>query len=261
VLNLGTFDGDATVHLGRRDTGVAPWPFIAPGQRVWLRAFGKRADGAEWSKTLLSAHTFTSTEAVSGCSVSLDRATLEDTQDGSEIRIEAKLSFVGNPDEAKAMVFLSVVYRLSHLSSVTVTFDGMPNGFLEVGRTLTTPDGRMEFVLLHGGAKVEDFGGGAPYFMEQYLRLDNAAPSTVSLVPSESFREVRMAVAPHPLTTLTVTFFDKLDMFIDSATKMYDGNTASWFQYRSNEKRIYRMEVTVAGTRAMSLIDNITLSS
>ncbi|WP_037007041.1 hypothetical protein [Pseudomonas asplenii] len=96
LLDLNTFNGDATVEVGK-------WPHIQVGQRVWLQVEGTRSDGTAYSFTLWKAEEVTSiADVIDG---KLPRSGLDSLRDLSGLTLTFKVSFDGSADEATAQAF------------------------------------------------------------------------------------------------------------------------------------------------------------
>lgn len=98
VLNLSSFTGNPLVT-------VAPWPQIAVGQKVWLRCYGMLAAGGVDTIVIWAGAGVSAEEVVAGLSVGIPRARLEALENGSELRVELKVTFDGSGDEAQAVIF------------------------------------------------------------------------------------------------------------------------------------------------------------
>jgi hypothetical protein len=256
ILDLTQFVGDATVTLGNRESGVAAWPLIARGQRVWLRATGKRSDGSNWTQALLSGHAVTSAEITSGCSAPLNRATIEDLADDSEITVTGKVNFSQKPDETRAVVFPVKNYRLRKVpTAVNVDLENLPVQTFIINQPVTTPDGNLTMCQTWGGrAEIEDLKlTYEPYCLEHALILRSVR---ISLVPAFAFTKLRMGVAANDVGARMYCYDTEgllVDMVALPTTHRLQG---AWFDYQSQNKPVSYIEITCY----ILYIDNITFT-
>jgi len=96
VLNLATFAGNAT-------TTVAVWPFIATGQRAWLRLEGENSSGGPHSIVLLDGQPLTSAQVGAGLSQAVLRAELEKLGQDTALKAICNVAFSGIDDETIAL--------------------------------------------------------------------------------------------------------------------------------------------------------------
>uniref|UniRef100_UPI00200FD266 hypothetical protein n=1 Tax=Pseudomonas sp. MWU12-2037 TaxID=2928690 RepID=UPI00200FD266 len=97
-LDLKTFAGDARVT-------VAPWPLIAAGQRVWLRAEGTALDGSRYTITLYTSSAVQDSEVTAGLSTTLLRSELEKLRDDSPLNVVLQVTFDRSSTQANAVDF------------------------------------------------------------------------------------------------------------------------------------------------------------
>lgn len=109
VLNLATFAGNAT-------TTVAAWPFIATGQRAWLRLEGETDSGGPHSIVLLDGEALTSAQVGAGLSQSVLRAALEKFGQDTALKVICNVAFSGIDDEVAALPLpvMEYVFKLHH---------------------------------------------------------------------------------------------------------------------------------------------------
>ncbi|VVE20319.1 hypothetical protein PMO31116_03072 [Pandoraea morbifera] len=107
VLNLMDFTGDATAR-------VPAWPLMAAGQRVWWRVFGTLSTGNSMTISLELGHEVTDEEAGKPLERVLRRSDLEKLLDGSDLRIQVKVTFDGSASEADAVTFRERTLKLAH---------------------------------------------------------------------------------------------------------------------------------------------------
>ncbi|WP_198391377.1 hypothetical protein, partial [Burkholderia ubonensis] len=97
-LDLASFTGDPKVT-------VAPWPFIATAQKVWLRVRGTLANGSADTIVLYTASGVVSSEVTNGLSKAIPRARLEALKDNTDITVELSVTFDKTSTEANAVTF------------------------------------------------------------------------------------------------------------------------------------------------------------
>jgi len=109
VLNLATFAGNAT-------TTVAVWPFIATGQRAWLRLEGETDSGGLHSIVLLDGEALTSAQVGAALSQSVLRAALEKFGQDTALKVICNVAFSGIDDEVAALPLpvMQYVFKLHH---------------------------------------------------------------------------------------------------------------------------------------------------
>lgn len=134
VLNLATFAGNAT-------TTVAPWPFIATGQRAWLRLEGETASGGPHLIVLLDGETITSAQIGAGLSQSVLRTELEKLGQDTALEAICNVAFSGIDDEVAALPLpvMPYVFKLHH-DWITPVIVSVRDSKGEVGNGGTTFD-------------------------------------------------------------------------------------------------------------------------
>ena len=138
-LDLATFTGDARVT-------VAPWPLIAAGQRVWLRAEGTAIDNSPYTITLETAYTVTLPEVTAGLSKTLLRSELEKLRDGSTLNIVLQVTFDQSSALANAVDFPLRTYTVQTVAERTIEdFESVPLQLIVAGKIITTPLIRLSY--------------------------------------------------------------------------------------------------------------------
>ncbi|VVE02962.1 hypothetical protein PCA20602_02232 [Pandoraea capi] len=107
VVSLPSFTGDATVRQPN-------WPLMAAGQRIWVRVLGTLDTDRPTTITLENGHVVTEAEGGKPFNSVLKRADLEKLKDGSELRIEVKVTFDGSDNEDDAVPFRVRTLRIAH---------------------------------------------------------------------------------------------------------------------------------------------------
>lgn len=98
TLDLGTAKGDLSVAISK-------WPFIAPGQRVWLRIEGTGKDGNPVQTVIWVARALSADDVKNGVRVNIERAKLEAFKDGSALKVFASLTHDGDFSDEYAEAF------------------------------------------------------------------------------------------------------------------------------------------------------------
>ncbi|WP_249673467.1 hypothetical protein [Pseudomonas abieticivorans] len=124
VLDLGTFQGDATVT-------VAKWPRSATGQRVWLEAHGTLASNNAAIRIELLTRQITQNEATNGLRVAFSRNTLESLKEGT-LTLKLWVAYNGATSSTEALAFPEATFTLRQglVSLPAPTVVGAPNGSL-----------------------------------------------------------------------------------------------------------------------------------
>lgn len=98
VLDLGVVKGDISVTIKR-------WPFIAAGQRIWLRIEGVGNDGNPVQIVIWVARALSVEDVKDGVKVPIERARLDSLKDGSEFRVFTLVTHDGDVDVGYAEPF------------------------------------------------------------------------------------------------------------------------------------------------------------
>jgi hypothetical protein len=108
-LNLATFTGNATVTVDK-------WPFIAAGQRVWLRLEGYNLNDAPYTITLLDGVAVSAGQATTGLSETVTRTELEKLGQDTPLTVVCSVAFDGVPIETNAVPLPRTAYtfKLHH---------------------------------------------------------------------------------------------------------------------------------------------------
>ncbi|WP_196304785.1 Ig-like domain-containing protein, partial [Pseudomonas fluorescens] len=139
ALDLTSFTGNARVTC-------APWPLIAAGQRVWLRAEGIAQDGGGVHIiTLYTASAVNSSEVSAGLVKDLLRSELVKLRDGSELKVVLQVTFDRTNVQANAVDFPLRTYTIRAFELVTPTIASVkdpqgteiPNGGTTTSTTVT----------------------------------------------------------------------------------------------------------------------------
>ncbi|MFP3925389.1 hypothetical protein SLW74_17605, partial [Pseudomonas sp. W5-36] len=151
VLDLNTFAGDANVT-------VAPWPFIAEGQTVWLRVKG--SNGVP-EVTLFDGYSLVKEDVKDGIGRPIARLELDKLQDGDTLTTTCKVGLSGQDGELSALPFPTQEYTISKVQ-MEETFHGVESqqvpehGSVECETLILTANGR--YGDGQGCRVVEDFG-------------------------------------------------------------------------------------------------------
>ncbi len=102
-LDLRTFSGDAQVT-------VAPWPLIAVGQRVWLRADGTALDSTSFSIQLNTSEPVTAAQVTAGLSVPVPRTQIDRLRNGTTLAVILEVTFNQAAEQNQATPFPQRTY-------------------------------------------------------------------------------------------------------------------------------------------------------
>jgi len=112
-------------------TRIAKWPFIALGQKLWLRYSGTNADGSAFTDQTYNAAPIPTDGLPNGMLPHAPVAKLRNLKDGSTLRVEFKVTFDGSTDESTAVTFPVRTYTIKAVAIVAPTLDsvkGSPSG-------------------------------------------------------------------------------------------------------------------------------------
>lgn len=99
----GTLDLDTT--KGNVSVSIKKWPFIAAGQRIWLRIEGIGKDGNPLQASIWVARALSADDVKNGVKVDIERIKLEGFKDGSELEVFASLTHDGDFSDEYAEAF------------------------------------------------------------------------------------------------------------------------------------------------------------
>ncbi|KJH79887.1 hypothetical protein UG46_27245, partial [Pseudomonas fluorescens] len=145
--DLDSFTGDARVTC-------APWPLIAAGQRVWLRAEGIAEDGSPHLITLYTASAVIHSEVSAGLSKALARSELVKLRDDSELKVVLQVTFDRTNVQANAVDFPLRTYTVvrGSLGVAFEDFETTPDQYVnQVGQHIETPS--MMITLTEGATE------------------------------------------------------------------------------------------------------------
>ncbi|MFL6969213.1 hypothetical protein ACJ6X8_23555 [Pseudomonas alvandae] len=138
-LDLTSFTGNARVTC-------APWPLIAAGQRVWLRAEGiAQNGGGVHIITLYTASAVNSSEVSAGLVTDLLRSELVQLRDGSELKVILQVTFNRSASQDETVTFPLRIYTVKAVELIDPTIDSVkdpqnteiPNGVKTSATTIT----------------------------------------------------------------------------------------------------------------------------
>ncbi|MGQ3321395.1 hypothetical protein ACT4MW_18820 [Pseudomonas brassicacearum subsp. neoaurantiaca] len=107
-FNIDSFAGDSRVD-------VEPWPLIAAGQCVWLRAEGTDLNGLDFSIDLYTARPVSPGEVTAGLSVVLPRTQINRLRNGSDLKLILDVTFNRSVDKSQATAFPIRTYLVTPL--------------------------------------------------------------------------------------------------------------------------------------------------
>ncbi|WP_397458053.1 hypothetical protein AB3464_22755 [Pseudomonas asplenii] len=126
---------------------VLSWPFIAAGQKVWLRLEGRKTSGAEHNLPLWEATTVSATWVSTGyAEISVPASYLNELGDRSSLSATFKATFDHSSIEANATTFPLRTYTVYNLDYET--FETVPLQLITAGQSIEAPT--MIITLLPG---------------------------------------------------------------------------------------------------------------
>ncbi|MHC8344524.1 YncE family protein [Pseudomonas sp. RT6P73] len=115
-------------------TRIAKWPFIARGQKLWLRYFGTKADNSPYSSQTYEATPVPEAGLPNGLFPNAPVADLRGLKDGSKLEIKFKVTFDGSTDEDEAVIFSMRTYTVQAVPQEQVKFTNVPYTIAPGGR-------------------------------------------------------------------------------------------------------------------------------
>jgi hypothetical protein len=112
---------DVTTLTATTYTRVAKWPFIALGQKLWLRYYGTRSDNTPYEKTVYNGTVVTTPGLSNGAYERVPVDEFKALKDATPLRIEFKATFDGATDENKAVTFPVRTYTVKAFAQVPPT--------------------------------------------------------------------------------------------------------------------------------------------
>ncbi|MFG6202898.1 hypothetical protein [Pseudomonas retamae] len=122
---------DVHALIDTASTRIAKWALIALGQKLWMRYFGTKADNSPYSSQTYNATPVPSAGLPNGMSPNAPVVDLRGLKDGSELKIEFKVTFDRGTNEAAAQTFPVRTYTLKAVEEVIPTITsvkGSPSG-------------------------------------------------------------------------------------------------------------------------------------
>lgn len=132
VLDLMTFSEDAK-------TLVAPWPFIAPKEYIWLFLTGRTPAGVAYNVDIIPGREITPTQVSNGLNETLLRSELMKLGHSTPATVTCKVAFDGGSDEVGACIFpllsLTIRTRYDYVQPVITKISDSRNEIEEGGKT------------------------------------------------------------------------------------------------------------------------------
>ncbi|MCR8931359.1 MULTISPECIES: Ig-like domain-containing protein [unclassified Pseudomonas] len=122
---------DVHALVDTASTRIAKWPLIALGQKLWMRYVGTKADNSPYSSQTYNATPVPSAGLPNGMYPYAPVVDLRGLKDGSELKIEFKVTFDKDTTEATAQTFPVRTYTIKAVEDVVPTItsmSGSPSG-------------------------------------------------------------------------------------------------------------------------------------
>ncbi|QXI16249.1 hypothetical protein [Pseudomonas hamedanensis] len=116
VVEEGTKFLDMRRFAGNPRVQLAPWKFIAPGQRVWMRVVGQRDHPTHETLDLVTALEVTSEQVRNGLELTIDRAWLNGLDYKSALTVETFVTFDKSPN-------IDAAHELPRWTQLLITSD------------------------------------------------------------------------------------------------------------------------------------------
>ncbi|WP_081032800.1 Ig-like domain-containing protein [Pseudomonas coronafaciens] len=162
MLDLGSVKTDIVVTLKK-------WPFMAAGQRVWLRLEGTAKDASPVEINVWTARLLTDADAKQDISITIARAEFDRLGAGSSFLVYAKVTLDGDFTDAFAEDFptLNVVIKSDSISlSVTPSFVDLTAEYPKSGSAEVPPAGSSQQLIVSGGKPSYKFNSEQPSIVE-----------------------------------------------------------------------------------------------
>lgn len=209
ALDLNTAKGDISVSIKK-------WPFIAAGQRIWLRIEGIGKDGNPVETVIWVARALSAEEAKNGVKVTIERAKLDGFKDGSALKVFALINHDGDFNDEFAEAFPVATVNLKQVKPAGGAGSGAGTDSGVSGNTGTLTSGVATVEL---AAAYPNDGGSAPAGSSQTLSISGgkgpytykSADPTVAEVDASGMVKAR----GNGTTYITVTDANGLVIYID----------------------------------------------
>jgi hypothetical protein len=160
VLDLGNVKTDISAAIKR-------WPFMAAGQRLWLRLEGVAKDGTAVEIKPWTARELTDADVKQDLVIAVFRAEFDSLKDGSQLKVFAQVTHDGDFSDAYAEAFPVLVLQVRQAAET-------PDGYLTVspseialnaaypkpGSTAVPAKGSSCLLTVSGGKKPYRFASG-----------------------------------------------------------------------------------------------------
>ncbi|RMO78134.1 hypothetical protein ALQ33_01328 [Pseudomonas syringae pv. philadelphi] len=156
LLDLVAVKADIVVTLKK-------WPFMAAGQRVWLRLEGVAKDGSFLEINIWTAKPLTGTEAQQDLAITVARAEFDKLAEGRQFQVFAKVTLDEDFDDTYAEDFpvlnVAIKPKVSALS-VESSEVSLTAAYPKPGSTATVPSGSSKLLVISGGTGPYTFESG-----------------------------------------------------------------------------------------------------
>jgi hypothetical protein len=151
VLDLAKVQTDISVAIKR-------WPFMAAGQRLWLRLEGVAKDGTAVEIKAWTARELTDADVKQDLLISISRAEFNNLMDGSQLKVFAQVTHDGDFSEASAEAFPVPVVQIRQAAqtqdgylSVTPSEIALNAAYPKPGSTAVPAKGSSYLLTVSGG--------------------------------------------------------------------------------------------------------------
>lgn len=153
VLDLTKVQTDISVAIKK-------WPFIAAGQRLWLRLEGVAKDGTAVEIKPWTARELTDADLKQDLLISISRAEFNNLMDGSQLKVFAQVTHDGDFSETYAEAFPVLVLQIKQAAqtqdgflSVTPSEIALSTAYPKPGSSVVPAKGSNYLLTVSGGKK------------------------------------------------------------------------------------------------------------
>ncbi|ALU58876.1 MULTISPECIES: hypothetical protein [Pseudomonas] len=162
LLDLASVKTDIVVTLKK-------WPFMAAGQRVWLRLEGTAQDGSAVEINVWTARILTDADAKQDLAITITRAQFDNLAAGSQLQVFAKVTFDGDFSDTYAEGFPTLSLTIKpqgNLLSVKFSDVSLSAAYPKPGSTAAVPPGSSQLMVVSGGKGPYTFESGESSIVE-----------------------------------------------------------------------------------------------
>ncbi|MDU8458830.1 hypothetical protein [Pseudomonas syringae group sp. J254-4] len=162
LLDLASVKTDIVVTLKK-------WPFMAAGQRVWLRLEGTAQDGSAVEINVWTARILTDADAKQDLAITITRAQFDNLAAGSQLQVFAKVTFDGDFSDTYAEDFPTLSLTIKpqgSLLSVKFSDVSLSAAYPKPGSTAAVPPDSSQLMVVSGGKGPYTFVSGDSSIVE-----------------------------------------------------------------------------------------------